>query len=78
MTPEEKTKLAPYIGKARYAKGKMAVHCPSDGTCYRTYAMTLCSQQAGRYSGREKAYIMSPRAAERVRAAYAEWAAKDA
>jgi hypothetical protein len=63
-------KLAPLIKAARYAKGKMAVHCPSDGSGIKTRAMRLCSAVSARWSNREKAYIMSPSAAERVKSLY--------
>jgi ATP phosphoribosyltransferase regulatory subunit HisZ len=63
-------KLAPVITPARYAKGKMAVHCPSDGSGFKTRAARIASAMPGRYSNRERAYIMSPSAAKRVKAAY--------
>ena len=47
------------IWPAKYAKGKMAVSCPSqDG--YKTRAARLAEHLNGRYSNREHAYIMSP------------------
>lgn len=60
------------IADARYAKGKKAVRCPStDG--YKTRAAYLASRLAnGRYTGREKAYIMSPAAAVRFERLFAE------
>lgn len=51
------------IQKARYSKNMMAVRTPS-GTSYKTRASYLAEALAnGRYSGREGAYIMSPRRA---------------
>lgn len=64
-------KLAPTFAPARYAKGKVAVRCPSDGSGYKTRAMRIASTVSGRYSGREHAYIVSPAAARKIRAAYA-------
>lgn len=53
------------ISPARYAKGKMAVRCPSS-TGWKTRAARLAEAIArGRYTGREGAYIMSPAAAIR-------------
>lgn len=47
------------VSTARYAKGMCAVYCPSpDG--YKTRAARLCGHLKARYSGRERAYIMSP------------------
>lgn len=47
------------IASARYAKGMLAVSCPStDG--YKTRAARLCEHVGGRWSNRESAYIMSP------------------
>jgi hypothetical protein len=63
--------LAPIVKPARYAKGKMAVHCPGDGSGYKTRAMRLCAAVSSRWSNREKAYIMSAAAAKRVADAYA-------
>lgn len=62
--------LAPTFNQARYAKGKIAVHCPSDGSGYKTRAMRLADAHGGRWSNREKAYIMSPAAALKVKRAY--------
>ena len=54
------------VSKAKYAKGMMAVQCHRvDG--YKTRAMMLCDGLNGRYSGRENAYILSPRKAERLK-----------
>lgn len=52
------------IHRARYAKGKMAVHCKSDGTGWKTLAALIISEMPGvRYSNRESAYIVSPKCA---------------
>lgn len=60
------------ITDARYAKGKKAVRCPSI-TGYKTRACYLAHRLAnGRYTGRERAYIMSPAAAARFEKLYAE------
>lgn len=59
------------VAKARYAKGCMAVSCPSDDG-YKTRAARLAEYLRGRYSGRERAYIMSPRKAERLAELYAQ------
>lgn len=50
---------------ARYAKGKVAVSTPSE-TDFATRAAMLAQGVGGRYSSRERAYIMSPRQAERL------------
>lgn len=59
-------KLAPILSSARYAKGKIAVHCPSDGSGMKTRAMRIAAALPSRYSNRERAYIMSPSAAKRL------------
>lgn len=63
------------IHPARYAgryngKPQVAVHCVSDGSGYKTRAMRLCSALNGRWSGRERAYIMSPAKAAKLRALF--------
>jgi len=62
--------LAPQFAAARYAKGKVAVRCSSDGSGTKTRAMRLASALRGRWVSREKAYIMSPASAEKLRTAY--------
>lgn len=47
------------IHHARYAKYQIAVHCISDGSGMKTHAMRLCCALKGRWTNREKAYIMS-------------------
>ncbi|MER9615588.1 hypothetical protein [Mesorhizobium sp. M0207] len=48
------------IGRARYAKGMLAVRCPSS-TGYKTRAARLIGDGLNcRWSGRERAYIASP------------------
>jgi hypothetical protein len=54
------------IQPARYAKGMMAVHCPSDGSGLKTRAMRLCCALKARYSNREHCYIMSPSKAAKL------------
>ena len=62
------------IRPARYAKGKLAIHCHSanDGWGWKTDSMRLAEVVGGRYSGRENAYIVSPAAAESFRQLHAE------
>jgi hypothetical protein len=48
---------------ARYAKGKTAIRCASGGTIYSTPSMRLAEALGGRWTNREKAYILSPKAA---------------
>lgn len=58
------------ISAARYAKGMMAVRCPST-TGMKTRAARLAGAICRhRYSGREGAYIMSPSQAQRLEALY--------
>jgi hypothetical protein len=60
------TNLPYTINPARYAgrwngKPQMAVHCTPNGTGFKTRAMRLIGDHLnGRYSGRERAYIVSP------------------
>ena len=60
------------IGPARYAKGKVAVSCPShDG--WKTRAARLAVRFSNcRYSGRENAYIMSAAAAAKFEQHFAD------
>lgn len=51
---------------ARYAKGKMALSAPPDGD-WASSAQLLAQAVGGRYSNRERAYIVSPKQAQRVR-----------
>lgn len=55
------------VAKARYAKGMMAVSTPSNGTGFKTRAMRLACALKGRWSGRERCYIMSPSKAAKMR-----------
>lgn len=60
------------IMPASYSKGKLAVRCPS-ATGFKTRAGRLAQVIArGRYTGREGAYIMGPRSAEKFERLYAE------
>lgn len=60
----------PTYNKARYAKGMIAVHCPPDGSGYKTRAARIASGLPGRYSNRERAYIMTPANAARMKRMY--------
>jgi hypothetical protein len=61
MTMTEDLKSTYTLSPARYAKGRLALHCKPDGTIYKTLAMLIISQMKGvRYSNRECAYIISP------------------
>lgn len=61
------------IRPARYAKGQMAVHTVSDGSGFKTRADCLIGDHLkGRYSGRERAYIVSPSKARKFEKLYAE------
>lgn len=57
---------APVFRDARYAKGMVAVHCPPNGTGWKTRAAHICDSLNARYSGREDAYIMSEAKAGKV------------
>lgn len=50
---------------ARYAKGKLAVRPSSSGN-FRSNASYLAEAVGGRYSNRERAYIMSPSQVRRM------------
>ena len=61
------------IRPARYAKGKLAIHCQSnDEWGWKTDSMRLAETVGGRYSGRENAYIVSQGAAEAFQQLHAE------
>ena len=61
------------IHPAKYAKGKMAVHCKPDGSGWKTLAALIISAMPGvRYSNRERAYIVSPKCAEKFKAEMAK------
>lgn len=54
------------ITKARYAKNSIAVRCPSqDG--FKTRAAYMVESLRGRWSNREKAYVLSASKEARVR-----------
>jgi len=59
------------ISDARYAKGQKSVHCISDGG-FKTRAMRLLCALNGRYSDREKAYIVSPTKAAKFEKLFSE------
>ena len=57
------------IHPAKYAKGKLAIHCKPDGTGWKTLAMLILSDMPGvRYSNRESSYIISPACARKFEA----------
>ena len=60
------------ITDARYAKGQKAIHCISDGSGWKTRAMRLACVLNGRYSNREKVYIISPTKAVRFEKLFSE------
>lgn len=62
------------ITPARYAKGKMLIRCPSDGSGMKTRAMCLASAKGigGRWTNRSGGYVVSKPAAERFQRLYAE------
>lgn len=71
------SKLAPYtIAPARYAgrwngKPQIAVTCPSD-TMFKSRAARIMGALNARYSGRERAYIVSPAKAAKFERLFAE------
>ena len=68
MNPQSDAPTPIQISNARYAKGKTAVRIQSDGTGWKTRAQRLASAKGigGRWSNREKAYIMSQTAAQKL------------
>ena len=52
---------------ARYAKGQVAIHAKSDDSGFKTRAMRLAEGVGGRWSNREKAYIMSQSKADKLK-----------
>ena len=68
------TDAQPYtIAPAKYAKRMMAIRCAPDGTGFKTRAARLAEVVArGRYSNRERAYILSSAAAARFEKLYSE------
>jgi hypothetical protein len=59
---------------ARYARGKVAAHVASDGSGWKTAAARLAENVGGRWTHRERAYIMSQRQADRLLKLYADGA----
>lgn len=55
------------ITNARYAKKSIAVHCKSDGSGFKTLAMHATESIGGRWSNREKAYILPASKEARLR-----------
>lgn len=63
--------IPPTIWAARYSKGNVLAKCLSvDG--FKTRAARLAEALRGRYTGREKGYVMSPTKAEKLLRLYAE------
>ena len=60
--PEE----APTIAPARYAKGKMVMHCPSNGTGNKSRAACLAEAFGGRWVNRSHGYVLSPSGAAKA------------
>ena len=61
------------INPARYAKGKLAIHCKPDGTGWKTLAALIISDMKGvSYSNRESSYIVSPGCAKKFEARMAQ------
>jgi hypothetical protein len=60
------------ITRARYAKGKYAISNFSDGSGIKTRAACLAAALGGRYTNRERAYIVSPGQAQRFHELYQE------
>lgn len=64
------------ITKARYAKDSIAVRCRSQGM-FKTREMRLCDGLRGRWSNREKAYILPASKEARLRQLIADgWDAR--
>lgn len=59
------------IKPARYAKRQMAVSCAGNGSGFKTHAMRLCDYLNGRWSNRERAYIMSTTKADKLKRLHA-------
>lgn len=60
----------PIITSARYAKGMMLAKCPSQNG-WKSRAARLAEYLRGRYTNRERGYILSPRKAQRLAELYA-------
>lgn len=64
------------VAPARYAKNAVAVRVHERGDGLKGEIGCLCTHLAARYSGRERAYIMSPAKARRLIRLHAEgWTA---
>lgn len=55
------------ITKARYAKQSIAVRCQSDGSGFMTREMRVVEALNGRWSNREKAYVLAATKEARLR-----------
>lgn len=60
------TEKAPTTSPARYAKGKVVMTCPSDGSGWKTRAMRLAEAHGGRYVNRSHGYVMAPSSAAKA------------
>lgn len=58
------TEQEPRIVKAQYAKGRVVMICPSDGSGQKTRAARLAEAFGGRWVNRSRGYNMSPKRAE--------------
>lgn len=58
--------MEPTIAPARYAKGKVVMTCPSDGSGYKTRAARLAEAHGGRWVGRSHGYVMAPGSAAKA------------
>ena len=68
----ELAELEPFtIGPARYARGQKAVQVFDSRYGFKGRAARLCDALRGRYTHRERAYIMSPAKADKLRQLYA-------
>lgn len=52
---------------ARYAKGMILVRFPGHSGQFKSYAMTACERLNGRWTKRERGYILSPAKVDRLR-----------
>lgn len=58
--------IEPTISPARYAKGRVIMHCPSDGSKMKTRAMRLAEAFGGKWVHRSHGYNMSPAGAAKA------------
>lgn len=60
----------PSVAPAHHAKDKVVMHCPSDGSGYKTRAARLAEAFGGRWVNRSHGYVMAP---GRAAAALEHW-----